>query len=154
MKFFASEAALESELAAFTSLNRRRFGMVSEDVPLISNLDVWINIALIRQYHQNLSGEAAQKEVMEYLRRYQLERIAHKRTHALTDEQRFRVMLLRAAMVADAVVVIDRPFKLLPALKDSRFIVDSLHIIADLYHKSYVFDYLWFEERYRISDAA
>jgi ABC-type uncharacterized transport system YnjBCD ATPase subunit len=154
LKLFASEVALESGLAAFTSLYRQRIGMVSEDVPLISNLDVWINIALIRQYHQNLSGEAAQKEVMGYLRRYQLEAIAHKRTPALTHEQRFRVMLLRAAMVADAVVVIDRPFKLLPALQDSRFIDDSLHIIADLYDKSCVFDYLWFKERYRISDAS
>lgn len=154
MKFFASESALESELAAFTNLYRHRIGMVSEDVPLISNLDVWINIALIKQYHQHLSGKAAQNEVMGYLRRYQLETMAHKRTSVLTDVQRFHVMLLRAAMVADAVVVIDRPFKLLPALKDSRFIVNSLHIIADLYHKSYVFDYLWFEERYRISDAA
>ena len=154
MKLFANEAALENELAAFTNLYRQRIGIVSEDVPLISNLDVWINIALIRQYHQNLSGEAAQEEVMGYLCRYQLEMIAHKRIHALTDEQRFRVMLLRAAMVADAVIVIDRPFKLLPALQDSRFIDDSLHIIADLYDNSCVFDYLWFKERYRISDAA
>ncbi|PKN60336.1 MAG: hypothetical protein CVU53_03585 [Deltaproteobacteria bacterium HGW-Deltaproteobacteria-11] len=154
MKLFANEAALENELAAFTNLYRQRIGIVSEDVPLISNLDVWINIALIRQYHQNLSGEAAQEEVMGYLCRYQLEMIAHKRIHALTDEQRFRVMLLRAAMVADAVIVIDRPFKLLPALQDSRFIDDSLHIVADLYDNSCVFDYLWFKERYRISDAA
>lgn len=130
----------------------QRIGMVSDDVPLISNLDVWINIALIRQYHQNLSGPAAQTEVLGYLRRYGLESIAFKRTHALTDEQRFRVMLLRAAMVADAVVVIDRPSKLLPALQDSRFIYDSLQVISDLYDMSCLFDYLWFKERYRTGD--
>jgi ABC-type nitrate/sulfonate/bicarbonate transport system ATPase subunit len=128
--------------------------MVSEDVPLISNLDVWINIALIRQYHQNLASEAAHEEVMGYLRRYQLEEIAAKRNPALTHEQRFRVMLLRAAMVSQAVIVIDRPFMLLPALQDSRFIDESLHIIEDLYESSHVFDYLWFKDRYRIDDAA
>lgn len=128
--------------------------MVSGDVPLISNLDVWINIALIKQYHENLSSGAAQEEVMGYLRRYGLERIAHKRNPALTAEQRFCVMLLRAVMVAKAVVIIDRPFRLLPALQDSRFIYDSLNIIADLYDKSYVFDYLWFKDRYRINDVA
>lgn len=154
MKLFASEAALESELAAFTGLYGRRIGMVSAEAPLISNLDVWINIALIKQYHQNLSGEAAQEEVMGCLRRFQLEKMATKRNPALTDEQRFHVMLLRAVMVADAVVVIDRPFRLLPALQDSRFIYDSLRIIADLYDKSCVFDYLWFKERYRMGDAA
>jgi hypothetical protein len=71
-------------------------------VPLISNLDVWINIALIKQYHQNLSRNAAEREVLGYLRRYGLEVIAYKRNPALTAEQRFRVMLLRAAMVSSS----------------------------------------------------
>jgi ABC-type Fe3+/spermidine/putrescine transport system ATPase subunit len=128
--------------------------MVSEDVPLISNLDVWINIALIKQYHQNLTSEAAHEEVMGYLRRYQIEEIANKRNPALTHEQRFQVMLLRAAMVEQAIIIIDRPFMLLPALQDSGFIYESLHIIADLYENSHVFDYLWFKDRYRVDDAA
>jgi ABC-type nitrate/sulfonate/bicarbonate transport system ATPase subunit len=127
--------------------------MVSEDVPLISNLDVWINIALIKQYHENLSTDTVQEEVMGYLRRFQLEKIAKKRNPAITAEQRFQVMLLRAAMVVQAVVVIDRPFRLLPEIQDSRFIYDSLHVIADLYEKCYVFDYLWFKDRYRIDHA-
>lgn len=128
--------------------------MVSEDVPLISNLDVWINIALIKQYHQNLSRKAAKEEVMGNLQRYGLEKIANKRNPALTDEQRFRVMLLRAVMVAEAVIVIDRPFKLLPELQDSRFIFDSLKIIDDLYDSCHIFDYIWVKDRYRINDAS
>jgi ABC-type lipoprotein export system ATPase subunit len=145
---------LKSELATFAKVYPKRIGMVSEDVPLISNLDVWINIALIKQYHQNLPREAAEEEVMAYLRRYGLEKIAKKRNPALTDEQRFRVMLLRAVMVAEAVVVIDRPFKLLPELQDSRFIYESLSIIDDLYVNSNVFDYIWFKDRYRIINDA
>jgi ABC-type lipoprotein export system ATPase subunit len=141
-------------LATFAKLYPKRIGMVSEDVPLISNLDVWINIALIKQYHQNLPRETAEEEVMGYLRRYGLEKIANKRNPALTDEQRFRVMLLRAVMVAEAVVVIDRPFKLLPELQDSRFIYDSLAVIDDLYVNSHIFDYVWFKDRYRINDAS
>jgi ABC-type nitrate/sulfonate/bicarbonate transport system ATPase subunit len=91
---------------------------------------------------------------MGYLRRYQLDTVAYKRNPALTAEQRFRVMLLRATMVAKAVVVIDRPFRLMPALQDSRFIDDSLHLISDLYERSYIFDYIWFKDRYRTKDAA
>jgi ABC-type uncharacterized transport system YnjBCD ATPase subunit len=128
--------------------------MISEDAPLISNLDVWINIALIKQYHQNLSSEAAKVEAMGRLRRYSLEEIAGKRNPALTHEQRFQVMLLRASMVSQAVIVIDRPFMLLPAHSDSRFIDESLSAIADLYESSHVFDYLWFKDRYRIEDHA
>lgn len=145
---------LETDLAAFYRHHRQHIGMVSVDVPLISNLDVWINIALIKQYHENLSSEAAQQEVLGYLRRFKLERIAQKRNPALNAEQRFVVMLLRAVMVGQALVVIDRPFRLMPALKDSRFIYDSLLLIADLYDKSFIFDYLWHKELYRIDHAS
>jgi len=57
LKFFNSEDSLEKELNDFAIKNKKNLGLVSLDVPLISNLDVWINIALIRQYHQNLPPE-------------------------------------------------------------------------------------------------
>lgn len=153
MKFFDSEDSLEKELNDFAIKNKKSLGLVSLDVPLISNLDVWINIALIRQYHQNLPPEEAEKEVVRYLQRYHLEKIAHRRSSALTDEERFCVMLLRAAMVADAIIVIDRPFKILPELQNSQFIFDSIRVIDDLYRESRIFDYIWFKDRYRIIDA-
>ena len=153
MIFFDSEDSLEKALNHFAMKNKRCLGLVSLDVPLISNLDIWINIALIRQYHQNLSRSEAEKEVWEYLRRYHLEKIAHKRSPALTNQERFRVMLLRAAMVANATIVIDRPFKIMPELQDSRFIFESIGVIDDLYSESRIFDYFWFQDRYRISDA-
>jgi ABC-type lipoprotein export system ATPase subunit len=153
LKFFDSEDSLEKELNDFAIKNKKSLGLVSLDVPLISNLDVWINIALIRQYHQNLPPEEAEKEVVRYLQRYHLEKIAHRRSSALTDEERFCVMLLRAAMVADAIIVIDRPFKILPELQNSQFIFDSIRVIDDLYRESRIFDYIWFKDRYRIIDA-
>lgn len=152
MKFFNSEDSLEKELNDFAIKNKENLGLVSLDVPLISNLDVWINIALIRQYHQNLPPEEAEKEVVRYLQRYHLEKIAHRRSSVLTDEERFCVMLLRAAMVVDAILVIDRPFKILPELQNSQFIFDSIRVIDDLYRESRIFDYIWFKDRYRIID--
>jgi hypothetical protein len=62
-------------------------------------------------------------------------------------------MLLRAAMVADAIIVIDRPFKILPELQNSQFIFDSIRVIDDLHRESRIFDYIWFKDRYRIIDA-
>jgi hypothetical protein len=62
-------------------------------------------------------------------------------------------MLLRAAMVVDAIIVIDRPFKILPELQNSQFIFDSIRVIDDLYRESRIFDYIWFKDRYRIIDA-
>lgn len=133
--------------------HKRRCGIVSADTPLISNLNVWINIALIKQYHENLSRDAAYQVAMACLHRFRLEQIAHKRNPALTPQQRFCVMLLRAVMLPQAFVIIDRPFKLMPELRDGRFIYESLLKIADLYDRSCIFDYTWFEDRYRISDG-
>lgn len=154
MKLFESEEILKSELSTLTLRHRQNLGVVSEDVPLISNLDVLSNIALIKQYHQNLPHETAKKEVVGYLKRYQLDKIANKRNAALTPEQRFRILLLRAAMMMEAVIIIDRPFKLLSEHHDSYFIYDSLNIIDDLYNRCYITDYAWLKDRYGMSDVA
>jgi ABC-type lipoprotein export system ATPase subunit len=140
-------------LGNFAEQNTHRLGLVSITVPLISNLNVWSNIALIKQYHQNVSQEKAQQLVVKYLQRYGMEEIARKRNPALTHEERFCVMLLRAVMVMDAIVVIDRPFHILPNLQDAQFIREALRKVDDSYQESHVFDYTWNIHRYRVDDA-
>ncbi|MBI4632391.1 MAG: hypothetical protein HY742_00650 [Deltaproteobacteria bacterium] len=122
-------------------------------MPLISNLDVYGNIALIRQCHEHLPTNEARRLVEGYLRRYALERIASKRDPALTDEERFRVMLLRAIMVKDPVLVINQPFKIMHYGKDLGFFDDTLKVIDDSFKECYIFDLTWNKDRYRMSDA-
>lgn len=116
-------------------------GLVSADVPLISNLAVWGNIALIYQYHREVSRRNAEALVLQYLGRYNLEHVAYKRNSELSEEQRFRVMILRAAMLTDAVIVIDRPFKLLHYNDYTSFVYESLETIDDLFARCEIFDY-------------
>lgn len=123
-------------------------GLVSLEAPLISNLEVWSNIALIRQYHENLSGHEARIQVEDLLDRLGMASIAEKRNPALTAEERFCAMLLRAAMVRDAVLVLDRPFGILTDLRDGRFIAETLLKIDDLIAETYIFDYSWAKARY------
>jgi len=78
---------LNKTLWDFAEINKKHLGMVSIDIPLISNLDVWGNIALIKQYHQNVSREEAQHLVFDYLQRYDMTEIAYKRNPALTRER-------------------------------------------------------------------
>jgi ABC-type lipoprotein export system ATPase subunit len=127
---------------------RRRLGLVSLDAPLISNLSVLGNIALIKQYHGRLSVRAAEDIAKLQLKKLHLEDIAAKRNPVLLEEQRFCVMVLRAVMVEAPVVVIDRPFKIMPDLEDTRFIRDVLASVDDLFQECHIFDYLWNEERY------
>jgi len=121
---------------------------VSVDVPLISNQEVYMNIALIKQYHENMPKRRAQRMVVEYLERVGVADIAYKRNPVLTQEERFCAMLLRAAMVKDAMILIDQPFKIIPPLKDIQLIVAALKKIDDLYLSCHIYDYKWMEEKY------
>jgi ABC-type lipoprotein export system ATPase subunit len=149
---FEDEVTLGKGLNDFTAKHKKNLGLVSLDVPLLSNLDVSVNIALIKQYHENLSSKKAQELVLSYLARYSLEDISNKRNHALTNRERFCAMLLRAAMVRDSIVVIDRPFTIMPDIQDDRFIYDTLKTIDDSYRECRIFDYLWSKDRYRMID--
>lgn len=118
-----------------------QFGMVSAEIPLISNLDVLRNIALIYQYHRDVAKKKGLDFVRQCLQRYGLEKMAHKKTSELSDEERFCVMVLRAAMVEKAVIAIDRPFKMLHYHNDISFIYETLDKINDLFVRCDIFDY-------------
>ncbi len=148
MNFFDSEQALNQSLNQFVIDHHRQAAPVSVDVPLISNQDVFINIALIKEYHENMPRRQAQQLAIDCLRRVGLERIAYKRNPALNSEERFCVMLLRAAMVKEAMIILDRPFKIIPYLKDIHYVSTVLKKIDDLYLSCHIYDLKWMEEKY------
>ncbi|MBU0575310.1 MAG: hypothetical protein KJ704_03600, partial [Proteobacteria bacterium] len=82
---------------------------MSPEAPLISNLSVCDNIALIPQYHRNMPRREARELTLDLLGRFGLAAIAEKKNPALIAEERFCTMLIRAAMVLEAAVVVDRP---------------------------------------------
>jgi ABC-type uncharacterized transport system ATPase subunit len=126
--------------------------MVSLELPLISNLPVWSNIALIRQYHENTPWEEAKTLALDLLQRFGMVATAEKRNPSLTAKERFCIMLIRAAMVRDAVVVLDRPFRIFPDLPDGRFFTDALRKVDDLIAEAHIFDYNREKERYGTDD--
>lgn len=129
-------------------------GWVSIDIPLISNLNVWVNIALIKQYHENLPVDQAADMARQLLRRFQMEPIFYRRNAHLTEEERFCAMLLRAAMVPRGVLVLDRPFEILSSHGDSAFLHQALGTVNDLFTKCYIFDYTWQKNKYGLFNEA
>jgi ABC-type nitrate/sulfonate/bicarbonate transport system ATPase subunit len=140
-------------LKRFIVENKPRLGLVSLDAPLISNLAIWSNIALVRQYHQNRPMVETRNLSRELLHRLGMDSIEEKRNSALTIEERFCAMLLRAVMVRDAVLVLDRPFTILTNLRDGHFIMDSLQKVDDLIAEIHIFDYTWEKTRYGGTDV-
>ena len=154
MRLFSTHEALDKELAGVKCETECHLGLVSSDAPLISNLDVLRNIALIYQYHRDVGEKKANAFVLECLKRYGLEDIAYKRNASLSEEERFLVMLIRAAMVPDAVIVIDSPFKIIPYLKDISIIYEDLEKIDDLYKQCHILDLSQDKKKYEMTDAA
>jgi ABC-type phosphate/phosphonate transport system ATPase subunit len=126
----------------------RQAAPVSVDVPLISNQEVWMNIALIKQYHENMPRPEAEQIALHALQRLGLLDIAYKRNPSLTNEERYCVMLLRAVMVRDAMVIIDRPLKIIPNLNSYDFIFQTLNKIEDFFITCHIYDYKWMAEKY------
>jgi ABC-type nitrate/sulfonate/bicarbonate transport system ATPase subunit len=135
-------------LGAFFQSNSGNVAPVSVDFPLLSNQEVCLNIALIKEYHENISISQADNIAFTALQRLGLGHIGDKRNPSLSDEERFCAMLLRAAMVRDAVIVIDRPFKMIPHLKDIGYVLQVLEKIDDLYSICHIYDYKSMEEKY------
>jgi ABC-type nitrate/sulfonate/bicarbonate transport system ATPase subunit len=148
LKFFAGEGELEKELHLFIASRKPRVGLVSLEAPLISNLSVWANIALIRQYHEQMPRLEARINAVTLLRRLGMASIAEKRNPSLSSVERFSVMLLRAATVREGVLVLDRPFTILAGHPDDRFIRETLLKLDDLVAEVYIFDYSWEKGRY------
>jgi len=57
-------------------------------------------------------------------------------------------MLLRAVMVRDALVIIDRPLKIVPHMKNIDYIFQALKNIENLYLNCHIYDYDWMREKY------
>ncbi|MFC1839919.1 hypothetical protein ACFL1N_10080 [Thermodesulfobacteriota bacterium] len=127
---------------------------MSLDAPLISNLNVRNNITLIPQYHRNMPLKQAETIVDDLLSRFGMVSIADRRIIKLSPEELFCVMLLRAAMVEDAVLVLDRPFSILTNIMEDHFIMDSLQSVDDLFTEAYIYDCIWRRLRYRRLDGS
>ena len=122
--------------------------MVSPEAPLISNLSVLENCALILMFRRRMKKKAANETVMTGLEALGLAGLADRRNPDLTDEERFAVLVLRAVMVENNAVAIDRPFQIVPDSADASFIRRTLSLLKDRLHECVVFDYTWNRERY------
>lgn len=117
---------------------------------MISNLDNWLNVALIRQYHENVRREVAYTLAKKLFALFGLEDLLRKRPSVLDRRQLFMVKLLRACMVRDACIVIDRPFLMIPEEENITFFVRHLQLVQEHYRNCQIFDYaLLKKERYQ-----
>lgn len=117
---------------------------VSSNIPLLSNLSMLENIALVLQVHEHLSRKQAHQEVYHALNALGLEKIAMLRYEACSDKEIFLVQLIRACIKKDVRIIIEQPFLLLGDEFNLDFVfnaLDTLNIacervlVVDLIHQ-------------------
>ena len=132
----ALNAAVRDSHAAFP----QHLGIVSQQVPLLSNLTAAENIALIRQYHCGLSAARAMQLARTYLSRAGADPLAEIYVDRLDHEQRLAVKFLRAVMFPDAVVAVVKPSQQLPDEADCVILRDLIDIFEDSYRECRIFE--------------
>jgi len=102
------------------------FILISRDTPLISNLDMIENIALIQEVHHALSIKKADAAALENLKKLNLESIARKRvTHCSANEILY-VMLIRALMMPQKRILLQTPYSIVNNLGDIKTILSNI----------------------------
>lgn len=113
------------------------------------NLTALENIALIRQFHLNLTWTQASVEAQRVLDQCGHGDVAMKRDEDLTATQRFAVKMVRAIMLSRPLLVIDRPAELLPDAPYPRLLAAMLDSLADKLPDHQILDYDWNKPLYQ-----
>jgi len=103
--------------------------LISDATPLISNLNMKENIALIREVHHKTPRLEAESEAQKALEKISLGRIGSKRQNECSKLEIFYVMLVRALFSDPKTVVIKRPFSLVDSLLVIDRIIDNTALL-------------------------
>ena len=92
-----------------SALLQPQVGIISEDFPLLSNLDVLENIALASMYRKNVSLKKARRIMEPEIRALKLEKLLHKRRELLTREELVRVLVARCLAAGNSIILLESP---------------------------------------------
>ena len=125
----------------------QNLGIVSDQVPLLSNLTTAENIALIRQYHGGLSTMRAMQLARTYLLRAGIDMLAEIHVDRLDHEQRLAVKFLRAMMFPGAVVAVVKPLQQMPEETACSILRHLVETFEDSYRQCHIFELSWHADK-------
>lgn len=104
--------------------------VVSKKLPLLSNLNMLENIALIPEVHQSMQVKQAESLALEYLQKLGQESVALNRLAQCNETEVFYVKLIRAILAPKPEVLIVMPTTLIDSQQSTNFICDAVTKLA------------------------
>jgi len=148
LSYFANTRLIDIQLERFRNQEKGHFGLVSSELPLISNLSLQQNCALILQYHRHFSTRAAFNEAGKLLALFGLEHKSDLDYSRLHEIDIFIGKLIRAALLEQAFVVVDRPSEQLHADFEMSDIIAMIDKLAHYFAACHILEYQWEEDYY------
>lgn len=125
----------------------KSFSFVSSDLPLLSNLNIIENIALIEEVHQKTPRTRSHQHALAELKKISMEGISEYRIDECNDFERFSASLIRASMMQYATIIVISPLQQFFS-KDSITILLKLINDLELEKRVEIFDLVLYENDY------
>ncbi|MEA1982918.1 MAG: hypothetical protein U9N39_05175 [Campylobacterota bacterium] len=109
--------------------NEEEHSLISSELPLIYNLNILENIAIIKEVHENMNTKQAQIVAQESLDRISLPHIGFKRSNECSIMELFYVMVIRACMSKESRIIIQTPEKLIGNLKNIHVALEKITLL-------------------------
>lgn len=111
---------------------------ISHDTPLISNLDIKENIALIKEVHEKKDRLEAEDEAVLMLEKLNLKHIANLRKSSCSDFEILCGMVVRAFMCKENRIVIKMPFGIDNSLNDIDKLFEKIYKLNGIIEKKVI----------------
>ncbi len=108
IKFFDNIQMLEEYYKVLTK-EYKKYVVVSSHTPLLSNLNVIENIALIEEVHQRYNRDISHKNAFIKLSQFNMQSLASKKVSQCNELEKFTLVLIRASMMKNVTIVIVTP---------------------------------------------
>ncbi len=105
---------------------KQDFSLISINTPLLSNLNIIENIALIKEVHETLCIKKAEALSLEYLQRINFSHIGFLRPIQCNEIEKFYALFIRALMTKERDVIILSPLSLLNTTDEVESIFNDL----------------------------
>jgi len=112
-------------------MEAENIAIISTTTPLLRDLSVIENIALMLEYNKNYSISKAEQAVFKLMKRFQIEGIKDKRVYELSKKDILIIKYLRAYVSSFDAILVVKPFSMLDNVEDIDVLFKLFNIFND-----------------------